>query len=715
GTRLVDRGERTLEGLSRPERIWQLDHPDLPLTVAPRPVPDTLGRRALTPFVGREAELAELAGTLSAARLLTLTGCGGAGKTRLALEVADRIGQAYGDGVFLVELATIPDDRPLAATVLGALHVEADAGGGAGAEEQLCQVLGQRHVLVILDNCEHVVDQAAALVELILRRCPAVSILATSREVLSVAGETVWATPPLSLPPEPVSGPDDLAGSDAAALFIARARTAQPGFGAVPANAAAIARICRSLDGIPLALELAAARVRVLSAPQLADRLDDRLRLLTSGPRSAPARHQTLRAAMDWSFELLSGPERRLLRRLSVCPQDFDLDTAAAVADEDADPLDVLDLIARLVDKSLVVPSGAADTARYRLLGTIRQYSAEKLAEAGDGDEARARHRRHFAARVSAAFDAGVRFFSYDWGRQAVREREHFHAALASALADGDRESATVIIAGLGFAWWWGGVPVPPVLGDVEAGGLSCSSPSLLVEALMSLAMGGLAAGRWNVEGAAATYELALAVADSTGTPDDRGFVRYYLGYWDGVRGNRVAARRWLEEALDHLDRHGTGRVVTDIELGWLELSDGHAAAAGRCFADGLSILGDRPGWEVQAAHLAAGLALSEAIEGDDIGAARAHARQAVDEARRMGLEGIVIMALVRAAEVAAVAGGAPGPELAEVLTLLRGRGGLRWVSAALVVAGAAHAAAGRHDVAGRLLGGAAGVAAAIG
>ena len=306
-------------------------------------------------------------------------------------------------------------------------------------------MLGGQHVLLVLDNCEHVLAAAAALADRVLGRCPMVTILATSREVLSVAGETVWGAPCLSLPPADAADPDDLAHSDAAALFIVRARTAQPGFGAVAANAGAIARICHRLDGIPLALELAAARVPVLSASQLADRLDDRFRLLTSGPRSAPVRHQTLRAAMDWSFDLLAEPEQRLLRRLSVFPQDFDLEAATAVAGDDADPIDVIDLLARLVDKSLVVSEGAAETARYRLLETVRQYGAEKLTATGETDEARRRHRRHFAGRVMMAFRDKLLFPGLEWGRRATREMEHYNAALVSALAESDVEVAAAL------------------------------------------------------------------------------------------------------------------------------------------------------------------------------------------------------------------------------------------------------------------------------
>ncbi|MCI0581480.1 MAG: AfsR/SARP family transcriptional regulator, partial [Chloroflexi bacterium] len=369
------------------------------------------------------------------------------------------------------------DDRPLADDVLAALGAGGGRSGGPAAEDQLCQLLGDRQLLMVLDNCEHVLDAATALVDTVLRRCPAVTVLATSREVLSVPGETTWTAPGLSLPPAEPTGVEDLDSSDAAALFVVRARTARPGFGPSPSNAGAISRICHRLDGIPLALELAASRVRVLSVPELADRLDDRLRLLTSGPRSAPARHQTLRAAMDWSFDLLTEPEQRLLRRLSVFPQNFDLEAATAVAGDDADPIDVLDLLARLIDKSLVVPEGMADTARYRLLETVRQYAAEKLGAAGEADAIRGRHRRHFVGRILAADLTGTGFFNPQWAQHVAIDGENYNAALASGLVARDLEAATVILAGRS-SWFWGAA-VPTAVDSVDPEALTAADPSL--------------------------------------------------------------------------------------------------------------------------------------------------------------------------------------------------------------------------------------------
>ena len=304
---LVRRGERRLRGLSRPESVWQVFDPALP---GGAPVPETapaaaLPEASLTSFVGRAREVAELSALLAEARLVTITGLGGLGKTRLALELTARCAPAFTDGAALVELAPVGDDRPLAGVVLAALGLDAGGPSATAADERLDQALAERHLLLVLDNCEHLLASVRTLAHRVVRHCPRVTIVATSREALSVPGEQAWVAPGLSLPPETVTDPADLAGSDAAALFIARARVAQPGFGVTSVNMAAVASICRRLDGLPLALELAAARVRVLGAAQVAAHLDDRFRLLTGGHDTTTKRHQTLAACMDWSYEAL--------------------------------------------------------------------------------------------------------------------------------------------------------------------------------------------------------------------------------------------------------------------------------------------------------------------------------------------------------------------------------------------------------------------------
>ncbi|MGQ0624674.1 MAG: ATP-binding protein, partial [Sporichthyaceae bacterium] len=693
---------------TRPERVWPLSHPDLPDPAMAAPAP-IRREEALTSFVGRDRELTQLSALLAGTRLLTISGVGGAGKTRLALELADRMAKHYADGTRIVELATVRDERPLADDVLSALGAGGSGrSGGPAAQDQLCQVLGDRQLLLVIDNCEHVLEAARALVDTVLRRCPAVTILATSREVLSVPGETTWAAPGLSLPPAVRNTVENLMSSDAAALFVVRARTAQPGFGPSPGNAGAIGRICHRLDGIPLALELAASRVRVLGVTQIADRLEDHLRLLTSGPRSAPARHQTLRATMDWSFDLLTETEQRLLRRLSVFPQHFDLEAATAVAGDDTDPIDVLDLLARLIDKSLVACEGMAEAARYRLLETVRQYAAEKLGAAGETDALGGRHRRHFVERIQAADPGGLKFLDPASAQYAAIDGENYNAALASGVLAGDFESATVILAGR-VSWFWG-TPVPTAVDSIDPKALTSPNPSLHVAGLLSLGMAGIQSGRWTVETGIPIFERALAIAEKTGTPADEGFACFFLGYVALGRGERRAARTGLERAVRCFADRPLGLYYAQHELGWIELAEGNVAAARRQFESILTVLAGRPGSENPVAHARAAVALCDAANGN-VARALTLARAALDESRQIPLAHVEVMALIRMSEVAALSGVPIGAELVEALHLLRRQGGLRWVAAALTMAAMAHEAAGRPEDAARLLGGAACVA----
>lgn len=330
-------------------------------------------------FVGRLGERAEIQQLLRSTRLITLTGSGGLGKSRLGLEVAGDIGSDYPDGVWLIELAGLAQSDLLAEQVLSDLV--APHAPGSTATQSLIAHLTRRRSLLILDNCEHVVSACASLVDCVLKSCADVDVLVTSREPLCVAGETVWTVTPLSTPREDDPAQlDSLLRHDAVALFVDRARAAAPGLDLGPA-AEAVATICRRLEGIPLALELAAARVRSMAVADIADRLGDPLRLLDAGSRTAPPRHQTLRAALDWSYEALSDPERRLFARVSVFAGDFSLEAAEAVCPEEAHA--TLNTLTRLVDKSLVLADRAGCTSRYRLLEVMRQYGHEMLAGTG--------------------------------------------------------------------------------------------------------------------------------------------------------------------------------------------------------------------------------------------------------------------------------------------------------------------------------------------
>jgi predicted ATPase/DNA-binding SARP family transcriptional activator len=706
--KLVDLGDRRLEGLARPERVWQVAHPALPEVRRAMPAPAATA--PLTSFVGREAELAELCELLGETRLVTITGVGGAGKTRLALELAARTSKHFDDGHAVVELAQVAEARLLAPEILSALGVDGVPPGVA--DEQLIHVLARRRLLLVLDNCEHILEPVAALVHRLLARCDTVTLLATSREVLSLPGEMVWVAPGLSLPRSGAHVPDELENSDAASLFVTRARTAQPGFGVTTANTPAIASICRRLDGLPLALELAAARVRVLGVAEIAERLDDRFRLLTGGPRSSPARHQTLRAAMEWSFELLAPAERALLIRLGMFPQSFDLAAATAVAGEGEDELDVLDRLAHLIDKSLVVPEGAAATARYRLLETVRQYAVEVLAATGDEAEVRWCHRRHFVRWIERCFRPGDNNRTH-WLRALERERENCHAALAGAVADGDMESASILIAGTNGLWfWWSSVP--EILDQVELADLRCADPFLLVEAHLGVFWAGFITGRQSWVTAALIFERARAVADKQGGAWEQGWLRYLLGYSARSQGDLVRAREWQEAARSRLTADTRYDALPHFELGWIDMTEDAVDDALAHFRHGLALIGESPAEELMELHIRAALALAEAAHGNaDEGLA--HARTAVEAARGIGVPGLLGMALIRAAETAAVARAPQQADLAEALQLLWDQASPRWVAAALTLAALHQEHVGAPEVAARLLGGAAAVAEAVG
>jgi predicted ATPase/class 3 adenylate cyclase len=384
---LSDLGRYRLKDIAEPEHIYQLQASDLPSEFPPVRAgiaqPNNLPQQ-VTDLIGREAELANVKASLEEHRLVTLIGSGGVGKTRMALEVGGALLEHYPDGVWLLELAPLSDPQLVAETIarLFGLSMATDK----SPTEALMLFLKDKQTLLILDNCEHLITPAAQFADAILRGCPQVSILATSRERLVVTGENTYSMPCLSVPDQPDGiTADEALSFSAVRLFVERASASMPGFSLTNENAAAVAMICKRLDGVALAIEMAAPRLKILKPQELASRLDDRFRILTGGSRTALPRQQTLRALIDWSYDLLTGSEGTLLRRLSVFAGGWSLSSAAAVAGgEPVEEWEVLDLMASLVDKSLVVADASGAETRYRLLETTRQYAFEKLRESGE-------------------------------------------------------------------------------------------------------------------------------------------------------------------------------------------------------------------------------------------------------------------------------------------------------------------------------------------
>lgn len=390
---LSDLGVHPLRDLPRPERVVQLNHPDLRSDFPPLRVTNELAGRhlpaQLTSFVGRDSQIGEVEQILNENRLVTLTGSGGVGKTRLAVRVADRAADGFTGGAWFVDLA--PVTNPLVVPVVLARTLGLSDQPGRSTIEAVSKFVRTRQILLVLDNCEHLLDACAEIVVELLDAGPGVTVLATSREPIGIAGELIWRVPSLSVNDEAVD------------LFADRARRTRPDFRLTEENSSTIAEICRRLDGMPLAVELAAARIRTLSLTQIVDGLHHSFRLLAGGARTAVRRQQTLRASIDWSHTMLTEPERVLFRRLAVFMGGFDLDAADSVgADADVEHYQLIDLLGLLVDKSLVVAEEVQGMMRYRLLETVRQYGLEKLAESGEAETVRNRHRNHYTNAATA-------------------------------------------------------------------------------------------------------------------------------------------------------------------------------------------------------------------------------------------------------------------------------------------------------------------------
>jgi predicted ATPase/DNA-binding CsgD family transcriptional regulator len=409
----------------------------------------------VTSFVGRRRELADAKRALSKSRLVTLTGVGGVGKTRVAERVARDRRRAYPHGVWLVELGELRDPALLTQTVLTELGLRGHPSGDALGV--LIDSLSGRQLLLVLDNCEHLLDEVAALSAALLRSCPGLQILATSRAPLRVVGETVLPVPPMAAPePDRSGGLAGLARYDAVALFTERAAAAVAGFALTEDNYRAVAALCYRLDGLPLTIELAAGRLRSLSPQQILSKLDDRYALLTGGERGRPGRQQTLRASIEWSYQLCSPQEQRLWARLCVFAGNFELDAVEGVCTGDIAGDEIVDLVSGLVDKSIVVRHDRGSVVQYRLLESIREFGLERLTEAGDGPALRMRHLQWYAALLRTAKAEWISARQVYWLSRLTGESANIRAALDFCLNEhGDADAVMEIVVGLPLGYWW--------------------------------------------------------------------------------------------------------------------------------------------------------------------------------------------------------------------------------------------------------------------
>ncbi|MBV9797145.1 MAG: adenylate/guanylate cyclase domain-containing protein, partial [Solirubrobacterales bacterium] len=576
---LVDCGVHRLPDLGRPENVFALVHPHLDGDVGPLRSLDAFPNNLpdqLTTFVGRVEELAQLRGAVGETRLLTLTGAGGAGKTRLALQLAADLLERFADGAWWVDLAQISDPQLVAEALAGVLGVRPLP--DMTMLEACANHLASARALVALDNCEHLLAGSAEVAEGLLRACSELVVIATSRTPLGVPGETDWRIPALSLPP-PERRRDTLEAVgqfDAVRLFIERARKARPNFTVTNDNAPEVAEICMELDGLPLAIELAAARVRMMSVEQIAAGLGDRFHLLTGGTRTVLPRHQTLRASVDWSHDLLGEAERMLLRRLSVFAGGFTLDLAEAVcADDSLARVTVLDLLASLVDKSLVVADERAGAVRYRLLETVRQYALERLLDSGEAAGVRDRHRDAMLELAEAIAPQLHGPSQREWLEVLDREAANLTAALEHAVAT-DSERALRLSVALTFWWRLRGLLRAGDRGFTRA--LEAADPtpsSLRAYALwgggyMSVFLGDFAAAFAHGEEARAVAE---EVGDEAALARALGLLAFLQVFPDPVRAGQAAEQAYgfARASSDHWDM-----MYSKLYIGWSHILCGH-------------------------------------------------------------------------------------------------------------------------------------------
>jgi predicted ATPase/class 3 adenylate cyclase len=644
GASLKDLGAHRLKDLGRPERIFQLVAVGLPAEFPPLrslghpSLPNNLPAQ-LAAFIGRNREMAEVRALVTSSRLVTLTGAGGCGKTRLALQVAAELLDGSGDGVWLVELAAVTGEQAVAPAICQALRIAAQP--GPPAMDTLLDALAPQDVLIVLDNCEHLIDGCAKTADAIARRCPRVRLVATSREPLGIGGETIYRVPSLSLPE---SGDDPLmaASSDAVALLVERAKEQGVDLSLDQRTGPLVASICARLDGMPLAIELAAARLRSLSLADVAARLDQRFRLLSGGSRTAPGRQRTLEAAVGWSYALLNRAEQSLLQRLAVFAESFDLDAAeGACGFGGIEAADVTDLIGLLVDKSLVVAVPAGDALRYRLLETIRQFAADRLAESGH-DETDAAQAAHCAHYLSVAETTAPHLTGPDQGSWLARlnaDQANLRRAAEHAASRPDG-TALVLRFGIALRRYWqtrDRNDEAALLVGVLRRPQAAADPALFAEALT-------AAAELTQESDLATSLHLAQQADQVARAlgDNRLLVLtcQALCWTYGIATERERARQLGQESVQRARALGD-----DVLLGQSLFVYASTAPAPECwplYAEALACT-ERTGdlFFTSGIHNNAGFT---ALAAGDIPAARAHLEAAIQAAEALGVPSLAAL-----------------------------------------------------------------------
>jgi predicted ATPase/class 3 adenylate cyclase len=613
---LRDLGKIRLKDLATPEHVYQVVHPRLrnnfPALRSLEAIPNNLPQQ-VTSFIGREQALVDLKRLLPTARLLTLTGSGGCGKTRLSLQVAADLLEQFPDGAWLVELAPLSDSDLVPPTVASVLGLKEEP--GKPIIQTLIEYLKDKRLLLLLDNCEHLLEACAKFADALLRHCASVQIVASSREGLGINGEQAYRVPSLALPdPKKAHTPVSVAQFEAVQLFIDRALLARPDFQLTAQNASRLASVCFRLDGIPLAIELAAARVRSLSVEEINRRLDHRFRLLTGGSRAALPRQQTLRSLIDWSYDLLQDSEKLLLRRLSVFAGGWTLDAADRICSgDDVEDGEVLDLLTSLIDKSLVAVDESEAGFRYRLLETVRQYARERLVENGGTEAVRARHRDYFLALAEEADKKLLGAEQADWLRRLEKEHDNLRSALEWSDAEAQAREDLRLCAAMHRFWFTRGY----------------------------LAEGRQWCARIFAKGAPAQptleYARALNVAGS--------LAFHQTDY--------PAARTLLEQslALSRVLDHRKGVALALNNLGAVAIEQGDHPTARVLYEESLALLrelGDR--------HVAAGVLGNLAMvahECGDLDAARTLSQESLALSRELGDQGRVAHALNTLGDVA--------------------------------------------------------------